>query len=592
MEFEAWLTIGTILTIFVLLALNLVAADLAFIAGAALLAACGVITTNEAFSGFSNPGVLTVAVLFIVAAALRETGVLNHVGHLVLGKARTSCSALKRLIVVVIPMSAFLNNTPIVAIFVPMVLDWCRHHRIAPSKLLMPLSFLAILGGTCTMVGTSTNLVVNGLLLENNMRELQLFEIGKIGLPYAIIGSIYLCTIGNWLLPERKEFIEQLTKSRREYLAEMEVQPGCRLIGKTIEQAGLRQLSGLFLIEINRGETIIGPVSPDTIIRENDRLVFTGVLSSIIDLERIPGFVPTADPSYEVSPQGQRGRQLCEAVVSSSSPLVGKTIRDADFRAVYGAAVVAVNRGGERIKQKIGDIRLMPGDTLLLQVGAHFMRAHRNDPAFYLISSVDGWRPLRRDRAWFALALLFCLIVAMSAQLLPTVVIATLVAALMVGFGCISAGDARRSIEYQVIVVIAAAFGIGIAFENSGAAAAVAQLLFNATAGWGPLTGLAAIYIIGVILTSLITNNATAILLFPLCLQTAKLFDVSPMPFIIALILAASACFITPIGYQTNMMVYGPGGYKFTDYARVGGPLNLLLLIVAVVLIPLIWPFR
>ena len=350
----------------------------------------------------------------------------------------------------------------------------------------------------------------------------------------------------------------------------MLVQPGCRLVGKSVEEAGLRQLPGLFLIEIDTGERLIAPVGPDDVLEANSRLVFTGIVSSIIDLERIPGLISIVDANYEVSPRQKQGRRLCEAVISESSPLIGRTIRDADFRAAYSAAVVAVHRGGKRVEKKIGDISLQSGDTLLLQVGPHFLRAHRHDPAFLLVSEMDDWRPLRRERAWVALALFAALIVFMSTGFVAITVSATLVAVLMIALGCISAGDARRSIEWQVLITIAASFGVGEAIEASGLATAVASNLVEATRPFGPLAALAVIYFLGSAITELITNNAAAVLMFPFCLETARLYDVSPRPFLIALVMAASASFMTPIGYQTNMMVYGPGGYRFFDFMRIG----------------------
>lgn len=591
MNLEAWVTLGVVGGLLVALIRNLAPPDLLFLGATAFLAVVGIISPAEAFAGFSNSGMLTVAALFVVVAGLRETGVLDYVGHHVLGGARTESAVLVRLAAVVLPMSAFLNNTPIVAMFVPVVLEWSRRNRVSPSKLLIPLSFLTILGGTCTLIGTSTNLVVNGLMIDNGLAGMTLFEIAKAGVPYAVIGTIYLFFFGRHLLPDRKELLEQLGESRREYLAEMRVQPGCRLIGRSVEAAGLRQLPGLFLIEIDRNGKIIGPVGPDEVIETNDRLVFTGIVSSIIDLEKIPGLVPIADPDYEVAPKEQRGRRLCEAVISETSPLVGRTIRDAEFRATYGAAVVAVHRAGRRVEKKIGDVTLRPGDTLLLQVRPHFLRAYRHDPAFYLVSNVEGWRPLRRDRAWIAMLLFAGLIVLMTTDAVPIVLSSILTAVLMVGLGCLSPGDARRSVEWQVLITIAAAFGVGSALQNSGAATAIAGTLVNATASWGPIVALAVIYFIGSMITEVITNNAAAVLLFPFCLETARLYNVDSRPFLMALVLSASASFMTPIGYQTNMMVYGPGGYRFTDFMRVGGPLNMLLWITAVVLIPVFWPF-
>lgn len=591
MSFEAWLTLGIVVGAFVALARNWAPPDLLFVAAAVLLAATGVITTDEAFAGFSNSGMLTVACLFVVVAGMRETGVLDYIGHQVLGSAQTERGALLRLGGVVMPMSAFLNNTPIVAMFLPVVMDWCRRHRVSPSKLLIPLSFLTILGGTCTLIGTSTNLVVNGLMVDNGLRSLGLFEVGKVGVPYAIVGFVYLLVAGRWLLPDRKELIEQLGETKREYLVEMVVRPGCRLIGFSVESAGLRQLPGLFLIQVDRDGLAISPVGPEERIEQHDKLIFTGVVSSIIELEKIPGLEPVThavEPANVVAPQQRR---LVEAVISESCPLIGKTIREADFRAVYGAAVVAVHRAGKRLEMKIGDIALRSGDTLLMQTDPHFTRAYRHDPAFYLVSDVEDWRPIRRDRARIALLIFVALLAAMTTGVIPILLSCALAAVLMIASGCLSTGEARRSIEWQVLITIAASFGVGAALKNSGLATIMATSLVNSTAVWGPVAALAVFYFLGSVLTELITNNAVAVLLFPFCLETSRLYGVNPEPFLLALILSASASFMTPIGYQTNMMVYGPGGYRFTDFMKIGVPLNFILWLIAIPLIPLFWPF-
>ena len=618
MSWEAWFTLSlTALTLWALVK-DWATPDVLFVLTAAVLSALGIITPTEAFAGFSNTGMLTVAALFVVSAALRETGILEYIGQQVLGSVHTEHSAFRRLAALVVPLSAFLNNTPIVAMMMPMVIEWCRRRSVSPSKLLIPISYMAILGGTCTLIGTSTNLVVDGMMtdehkqvtqslnaakeagqevsaanrrFQDGIRPMGLFEISVVGIPYAIIGICYLGLFRNRLLPERKELLEQLGDSRREYLVEMMVQADCRLIGQTVEQANLRHLPGLFLIEIDREGRIIAPVSPEEMLVAGDRLVFTGVVSSIVELERIGGLAPAADPEYQVAPGQQRKRQLVEAVVSETSPLVGKTIREADFRATYNAAVLAVHRNAARLTNKVGDIELRPGDTLLMQTRPHFIRANRNSTDFYLVSSVEDWRPLRSDRAWIALTLFGMLLILMTTGLMDTAVASMLIACGVVMTGCLSAGDARRSIEWQVLITIAASFGVGKALQNSGAAAAVASALVDATHAYGPLAALVCFYLIASILTEMVTNNAVAVLLFPLCLETAKLFEVSPRPFLIALMLAASASFVTPIGYQTNMMVYGPGGYRFGDFIRAGLPLNLILWATAAFIIPTLFPF-
>jgi di/tricarboxylate transporter len=565
--------------------------DAIFVAAVVVLAIAGVITPEQAFGGFANAAVLMVGALFVVAAALRETGVMDYVGVQFLGRVKTEQAALVCLAGVCVTSSAFLNNTPIVAMLMPVVIDWCRRRGVSPSRLLIPLSFLTIFGGCCTLIGTSTNLVMHGLMLKANLPGLSFFEIGRAGLPCAAIGVIYMLTVGRWLLPQRKELMEQLGESRREYLIEMLVQPDCRLIGQTIEGAGLRQLPGLFLIEIDRAGKIIGPVGPTEVIEARDRLVFTGVVSTIVDLKKIPGLVPAADETYEVSARTTRGRMLCEAVISTSSPLVGKDIRSAEFRAHYNAAVVAVHRNGARLTNKLGDVVLRPGDTLLLQTGPHFLRAHRNNADFYLVSDVEDSRPLRHDRARIAVALFAALIVVMAFNYVNPTLATFAAAGLMVAARCISTADARRSIEWSVLVTIAASFGLGAALEKSGVAATLARFLVDATQPLGPVATLAAIYFVTMVLNEIITNNGAAALAFPFCLEAAKLLDVSPRPFLMAVALAASFAFASPIGYQTHMMVYGPGGYRFSDFMRIGVPLNLVLWVAAVVLVPLMWPW-
>ena len=590
MGWDAWLTIAVTATVLIALMCEK-PADLVFMGAIVLLALCGVIKPEEAFGGFISNSLLMVAALFVVTAGLKETGVVDLVGSRVLGPAKTELGGLIMLAIFAITTSAFLNNTPIVAMLIPVVIAWCRKQQVAPSKLLIPLSFLTILGGCCSRIGTSTNLVVDGLMKKAGLPEMTFFEIGYAGLPCAIIGCAYILTVGRRILPERKELMEQLGDSRREYLVEMVVTPACRLVGQSIEAAGLRRLPGLFLIEVDRRGTVIAPVSPDTVLESNDRLVFTGVVGTIVDLKKIPGLEPATEATDQASEE-QRRRRLCEAVVSRSSPLIGQTVREAQFRSHYNAAIVAIHRNGERLTSKIGDVKLESGDTLLMQTGPNFVQAHRNNPDFYLVSDVEGSQPLRHERWWVALVIFAGLLVTMFIGKSETAMLGAFVAGgLMVLTRCMSAADARQTVEWPMLIAIGASFGLGSALEKSGAALFLSSQLVAWTQPLGPYATLAAIYFVTMVLNELITNNGAAALAFPFCLKAAELSHCDSRPFVMAVALAASFAFASPVGYQTHMMVYGPGGYRFSDFVKVGVPLNLLLWIASVILIPMIWPF-
>lgn len=610
MSWEGWFTLGVLAVVFLLMVKDVGSPDMLLMGGTLVLAIAGILTPEQAFAGFSNEAVLVVAALFVVIAGLRETGALDAIGQRMLGKVETPSGALARMALWFNTVLVFLTNTSIVAMMLPIVSDWCRKHRVSPSRLLMPLSFLTVLRGTVTLIGTSTNLVVAGLMiqaaatqsdpaLKHALRPVSLFEITPVGLVITVAGVVYLIFAGQKLLPDRKDLIEQLGEHSREYLVDVAVEPSCKLVGQTVEEAGLRRLPGLFLVQIERDEHLISPISPDEVLEPHDRLTFTGVVNSIVDLERIPGLVPVADGSYENRADQRLKKRLCEAVISPVSPLIGKTIREADFRALYNAAVIAVHRGGTRLNGRVGDIELREGDTLLLQTGPHFARAHRNNPDFILVSSVEEARPIRHDRAGLSLAILLVTIVliALGGKTIAGIpipgipVIAFAGALAMVATRCISIADARQSLNWQTLLSIAAAFGLGKALQNSGAAQTIAEVVVRNTSWGGPVLVLGAMYLVTMILTELLSNAAAAALMFPFAIAIAGQLGVSPRPFAITIMFAASLAFATPVGYQTNLMVYAPGGYRFTDFTRVGLPLNFIVWAIATTLIPLFWPF-
>ena len=589
MGWEAWVTLGIVLLIFGLLACTRIAPDVILCGGLTLLVTLGVLSPAEAIAGLANEGMVTVGLLFIVAAGLRETGGMSLLVERFLSHPRSLWQAQTRLMVPVVGMSAFLNNTPLVAMLLPVVGDWAKRHKFSNSKLLMPLCYASTLGGMCTLIGTSTNLLVYSLMSQvPTMAPLGFFDLAWVGIPCAIAGVGFMLLSSPWLLPERRPVLSTLDDPK-EYTVEMLVEPGGALVGKTIEQAGLRHLTHVYLMEIVRDGQILPAVSPDVQLYGNDQLVFVGIVDSVVDLQRIRGLIPATDQLFKLT--GLRGnRCFIEAVVSSSHPVIGQTIRDGRFRTTYQAVVIAVARHGEHIRQKVGDIVLQAGDTLLLEAHPSFANTHRNSRDFILISTVSDSHPPRHERAWLALGVLFSMVLVVACGWMSMLNAVMLAAGLMIITRCCSTPMARRSVNLQVLVVIAAAFGLARALQSSGAAEAVARLLLG-LAGDTPWLALAAVYGITMLFTNMITNNAAAVLLFPIALETAASLAVSPLPFMIVLMIAASCGFATPIAYQTNLMIYGPGGYHFADYVRLGVPLSLLLWGLTMFLVPYFWPF-
>jgi len=587
---QAQFTMGLIVAVLLVLTFSSLAPDMVLILAVIVLMTVGILAPSEALAGMSNEGMITVAALFVVGAGVQQTGGVDWIAVRLFGRPKTTFSAITRLVFPTMFFSAWMNNTPLVAMLIPAVNDLSRAQRIPASKLMIPLSYAAILGGTCTLIGTSTNLVVQGMLIKEKGLEnaLGMFDITWVGLPAALVGAAYVILAARFLLPERKPAIST-TDDPREYTVEMYVPKESPLSGKTIEAAGLRHLPGLYLAEIQRDDTAIPAVSPQEQLRSGDTLLFVGAVGSVKELQKIRGLVPATGEVFKLTaPRPQRC--LIECVVSNTNPFVGMTIRDARFRNHYNAVVVAVARNGVRLQQKIGDIVLRPGDTLLVEAHPSFADQQRDSRDFFLVSAVDDSHPLRHDRALLAVGLLLALVVLTAFEVISVLNAAFIVAALMIASHCLSIDAARRSINWEVLLAIAAAFSLGKALEKTGAAEQLAQGAIS-LAGDSPIASLAVIYLATVIITELITNNAAAALMFPFAMATADKLGVSYMPFVITVMMAASAGFATPIGYQTNLMVYGPGGYKFSDYVKVGLPLDLLIGVVTVAIAPLAFPF-
>ncbi len=588
MIWQAWLTIGVTISVLLIMIFTRVKPHIAMICALTFLLITGVIDGKQAFEGFSNSGLITVAAMFIVAAGLHASGGVDLFVNSLLGKPGTVRGAYFRLFAPVVFLSAFLNNTPVVSTLIPGVLAWSKRINVNPSKLLIPLSYVAILGGTVTIIGTSTNLIVNGQYQAlTGEAGFSIFSITIIGLPVAISGLLFM-----WLFFPK--WLPDISKSHafdnvREFTLEVMVEANGPLVGQSVQAAGLRDQKSVYLVEIERNGTLLTAVPSEERLQSGDRLVFAGDTEGITDLLRIKGIIAsTSDAETSVLALERPERSLVEAVISPHCAAVGETIRDAMFLERYGAVIMAVARNGERIPGSLSNIKLQAGDTLLLEARPAFVSRQRYNKDFLLINDMGKESP-NHDKAYLAWAILISLVTAAGFGVISMLNAAMIGAVLMIITGCCSVNQADRSIDLTVILTIASSFALGTALEKTGVAAHLASGIV-ALSQDRPWLMLVMTYIAVSILTEVITNNAAAILMLPIVLGLTQQAGLANEPFIFAVMMAASASFATPLGYQTNLMVYGPGGYHFRDFLKVGIPMNIFIGVVTVVTILLIWP--
>lgn len=588
MEWQGIVTLATLFSVLSALALTRVSADLVLMAALAFLLIMGILGPAEALAGFGNPGVITIATLYVVAAGLKETGAVQWIARHLLGHPKTEKGAQLRMVAPTGILSAFMNNTAVVAMFIPAIQGWAQRLGVPASKLLLPLSYAAILGGTCTLIGTSTNLVVDGMLQSRLGINLGLFELAWVGIPLLLVGGTFLVLFASRILPDRGGVTEELDQVR-EYGVEVEVMAPGPLVGKTIAEAGLRALSYGYLTEIDRGGRLITAVEPDRTLQAGDRLYFVGAPECASELRRIQGLKP-ANGSVHKLEVANHQRCLVEVVLGPEFPALNKTIRDSRFRTRFNAVILSLSREGKRVPGKLGDITFRMGDTLLLEASHQFVEQYRFRRDFLLVSALNDSTPPDFRRAPRALGILALMVLVSASGLLQIMEAAFLAAGAMIVSGCLTASRARRSVDLPVLVVIAASFALGNAMTETGVAIWVADgmLGFGAMTPW---PALALVYLLTALFTELITNNAAAVLMFPIALALSEQLGVSFLPFAVTVMFAASASFITPLGYQTNLMVYGPGRYQFVDYVRIGLPLSGLVALTAILLIPQVWPF-
>ncbi|MBB3168354.1 SLC13 family permease [Simiduia aestuariiviva] len=581
-------TFVTLAALFGALAFTRYPTDVLFFGAVTTLLLTGVIEPAEAFLGFSHPVIFTLASLYVIAAGLKDCGALHWISHLLLGNPNTERKALLRLLMPAGLLSSVLNNTAVMAMFIPTVQQWAKKLGFSNSRFLMPLSFITILGGMLTLIGTSTNLIVSGLGESEYGIKIDFFAPALVIAPLLPIAAFYLVFFSKKLLPTSADLTSP-ESIERQYRVAFKVIPGQGLDGKSISEAGLRHLKHGFLSDIERNQKLISGVAPEMVLEDGDVLLFIGGPECASDLRNIRGLEPAEGASEKLFVPNKQ-RCLSEVVLSNDFPYLGRSVRESAFRTNYNAIVLAVAKKGKKATGKIGDITLEMGDTLLLESGDDFVKQYQYRKDFLLVSRLNNSTRTDHQKAPTAISILALVILLSAFSIFPIAISAMLGAGLMIATSCVTASIARRSVDLTVLSVIGCSFALGTAIIKTGAAASLGEALIYLASGY-PLVALLSVYVTTNILTELVTNNAAAILMVPISSSIANTLGVNFEPFLIVVMIAASASFLTPIGYQTNLMVQGPGGYQFKDYFKLGLPITVLCAIGTVVLSPLIWPF-
>jgi di/tricarboxylate transporter len=585
---QGWLAAGaTVLALGVML-LTTFSPEIVLLCALIFCIAIGAIDAEEAFSGAGSSTVLTVAALFIVATGVRRSGVLSYLLRKLLSSKTHNSKSMLKLLLPLSGFSAFLNNTPLVAILLPEVLEWCKRIKISPSKVLIPLSYATILGGTCTLMGTSTNLLVAGLVQKSGLFELHFFDLFPIALPVTIVGLTYLIIVSKWIPNRGGSHFE----SASEFTCELIVPVGSHLIGEALGNVKIDNKTGINPAEIIRDNNVLPAPQSTEKIKEGDRFVFAGPAYSMLQFHKIDGMITASDRLFDTENDENhfQRRFLVELVLAPDNPLVGVKIGRGGFRKRYGGAVLALSRGGQRVKSSDPVAWVFKsGDKLLIEAEPSFLDKYADSNEFYLLSRKEQeqfhWKPF--SVGLFTLTALITTVITGVFTMLEAALFAS---AILVLTRILRGSEVRTSLDIRVLLGLIASFGMGECLRTQGVADHIAHAMSTFSVGT-PLLALALIYICTNILTELISNVAAAAICLPIAISLATQQDLSPIPFVITLMIAASASFSTPVGYQTNLMVYGPGNYKFSDFMKIGIPLNIIVAILTLILAPLFYPF-
>lgn len=588
---------GTVVLALVLFISEKLSIDLVALMIAAVLVIAGVITPAEGVAGFSDPATLTVAFMFVLSAALLKTGALGTIGPRLSERFRRNEGVgLMVFMALVGSVSAFVNNTPIVAVFIPIAVQMARSANMHPGQLLIPLSFGTIFGGTITLIGTSTNIVVSGLSAKLGTGEISMFQMAPMGLVFLVVGILYMVLIGRRLLPGGKGQQDLKEKfGMGGYLTEVELLPGARFVGKRIMDSALVRELEMDILEIVRDGNRFTLPPGDMVLEAGD------LLKVRCDVERIRALKDRANisvkPTVHIAGDDllTRGTTLVELVITASSPLDGQTLGDADFIRTYRAAPLAVRHREDVVRERLHDTVLRSGDVVLAEVKTHFVKTLKElerapDAPFAILTEQEGMAEFDKKRFAFVAAVLLGVVLVSSLTTVPVMLAALVGVILIVLTGSLSMKEFYESIEWKVIFLMAGAFSLGAAMRNSGLDLRIASGLVDTLGAWGPVAVISGLYMVTSLLTELMSNTACAALVTPIAIGMAEKMDAHPMPFLMTVCFAASACFMTPIGYQTNAMVYTAGQYRYIDFIKVGLPLHLIFWALATWLIPQLYP--
>jgi len=597
MTVDIAIVLGVLAMSFVAMVWEKFSVDIVAMLGLSALLALGILTPEEAFQVFSNPAVITIAGMFVLSSALERTGLIEALGRRL---RHTGGDDDLKLLLTTLPIvaiaSAFMNNTPIVAVFMPLMITLAARHGFKPSKLLIPLSYAAIFGGCCTLIGTSTNIIVSSTAKELGQAPISMFELAKVGVPMGLVGILYLMTYGRKVLPERETLASLLeSTTSKQYLTEAVVVSGSPLIGKKIPETSLKSLPNARILDVTRhAETLTTPLN-EIILEQGDRLRLTTVVSSVMEIHELHGVEILPKENLGLEAIGMEKAVVVESVIGPGSEMIGRSLREINFRQKFGILVLAVHRRGVNLRDNLARVRLQFGDTILMQ-GSQRAIAELQDNRNFLMLAELPETATRRSKMWIPILVLTAVVGLAAAGILPIAALAVIGSVAVVATGCLKVEEAYRAIHWRIVFLIIGMLSLGAALAKTGADELLANTLISSIQ-WVPessrlLAMLALVYLLTNALTEFLSNNAVAALVTPIVISAAIAIGAEPRPFIIAVALAASASFSTPIGYQTNTLVYGAGGYLFRDFLKVGLPLNLLFWLMAVALIPVFWPLK